>query len=219
MTRIFTSSIGKKLIMSLAGIFLITFLLVHLGINLLVILNDDPMVFNKAAHFMGTNIIIKVFEVVLFGGFLLHIIYALIIQVQNWLARPKRYQKATKTETSAFSRWMIHTAVIILIFLVIHLTDFYFKAKFSHGAVDIVAGVHDLASLIINKFQIPGFVIFYIVSFILLGFHLLHGFQSAFKTLGINNKRYTPFIQVISIIYTVIVVSGFSAIPLLIYFN
>jgi len=219
MSSIFTSSIGKKLLMSLAGLFLITFLLVHLGINLLVILNDDPMVFNRAAHFMGTNKVIRIVEIILFAGFLLHIIYALILQVQNWLARPKRYSKMSRTETSAFSRWMIHTAVIVLTFLVIHLVDFYFKARFGHVEPTSVEGVHDLASLIIEKFQIPFYVIFYIAAFIFLGFHLLHGFQSAFKTLGINNKRYTPIIQVISILYTVFVVGGFTAIPLVIYFQ
>lgn len=221
MSSIFTSSIGKKLLMSLAGIFLLTFLLVHMGLNLLVILNKDPMVFNKAAHFMGTNKLIKIFEVVLFGGILLHIIYALILQLQNWLARPKRYMKASKTETSAFSRWMIHTALIILTFLVIHLIDFYFKAKFGHVEDIVVGGVHyhDLATLVIQKFKIPGFVIFYILTFIFLGFHLIHGFQSAFKTLGINNKKYSPVIQGLGIVYTIIVVGGFTAIPLVIYFQ
>ncbi|MDF1572998.1 MAG: succinate dehydrogenase cytochrome b subunit [Bacteroidales bacterium] len=219
MSSIFTSSIGKKLLMSLAGIFLITFLLVHLGINLLVILNEDPMVFNRAAHFMGTNKVIKIFEIVLFGGFLLHIIYALILQVQNWLARPKRYHKMTRSDTSAFSRWMIHTALIVFAFLAIHLADFYFKAKFGDVGETSEEGVHDLASLIIDKFQMPGFVIFYVASFIFLGFHLIHGFQSAFKTLGLNNKTYTPVIQVLSILYTIIVVGGFTAIPIVIYFQ
>ena len=79
--------------MSLAGIFLITFLLVHLGINLLIVIFDDPMVYNKAAHFMSTNILIKIFEIVLFGGILLHIIYALILQIQNWMARPVRLNR------------------------------------------------------------------------------------------------------------------------------
>lgn len=221
MSSIFTSSIGKKLLMSLAGLFLISFLLVHMGLNLLVILSDDPMVFNKAAHFMGTNKLIKIFEIVLFGGILLHIIYALILQVQNWFARPRRYQKVIKSDTSAFSRWMIHTAIIILTFLVIHLVDFYFKAKFGH-VDDMVAGgvhYHDLYTLVIEKFKIPGFVIFYIASFIFLGFHLIHGFQSAFKTLGINNKKYSPIIQILGILYTIVVVGGFSAIPLVIYFQ
>ena len=205
--------------MSLAGIFLITFLVVHLGINLLVILNDDPMVFNRAAHFMGTNKVIKVFEIVLFAGFLLHIIYALILQIQNWLARPKRYFKPNRSDTSAFSKWMIHTAVIVLTFLVIHIADFYYKAKFGHVGGTMEEGVHDLASLVLDKFKMTGFVIFYIASFLFLGFHLIHGFQSAFKTLGINNKTYTPVIQVLSIMYTIVVVGGFTLIPLVIYFK
>lgn len=170
---------------------------------------------------MATNKLIKVFEVILFAGFLLHIIYALILQVQNWLARPDRYQKTTQSETSAFSRWMIHTAIIILVFLVIHIADFYFKAKFGRAPDILVDGVHyhDLATMVREKFLIPGFVIFYILSFVILGFHLIHGFQSAFKTLGLNNTKYTPVIQVLSIVYTIIVVAGFTAIPLVIYFQ
>jgi succinate dehydrogenase / fumarate reductase cytochrome b subunit len=220
MSSIFTSSIGKKLVMSLAGIFLILFLLVHLTINLLVIIFDDPMVFNKAAHFMSSNILIKIFEIVLFGGILLHVIYALILQVQNWIARPKRYNKANFSNTSFFSKFMIHTAVITLVFLAIHFVDFYFKAKFGHAAEIMVDGVayHDFARELEDKFKMLPFVIFYVAAFIFLGFHLIHGFQSAFKTLGIDNKKYTPAIQVLAIIYSVVVVAGFSLIPLLMYF-
>jgi succinate dehydrogenase / fumarate reductase cytochrome b subunit len=220
MSGIFTSSIGKKLLMSLAGIFLMLFLLVHLGINLLVIIFDDPMVYNKAAHFMSSNILIKIFEIALFGGILLHIIYALILQVQNWIARPQRYSKTNFSNTSFFSKFMIHTALITLTFLVIHMADFYMKAKFGHAAEIDVDGVmyHDFASEIVDKFKMLPFVIFYIAAFIFLGFHLIHGFQSAFKTLGIDNKKYTPFIIALSNIYTVIIVGGFSIIPVLIYF-
>ncbi len=221
MSSIFTSSIGKKFLMSLAGIFLILFLLVHLGLNLLIIFNDDPMVFNRAAHFMASNVLIKVFEVILFGGFLLHIIYALILQTQNWLARPKRYAMNNRSDTSPFSKWMIHTAVIVLTFLVIHLVDFYFKAKFGKAPDVVVDGTHyhDLATLVTTKFKMIGFVIFYLLAFLFLGFHLIHGFQSAFKTLGLNNKTYTPVVNTLSIIYTIIVVGGFSAIPIVIYFQ
>lgn len=221
MSSIFTSSIGKKLLMSLAGIFLVTFLLVHMGINLLVIIFDDPMVYNKAAHFMSSNVLIKIFEIVLFGGILLHIIYALILQIQNWIARPRRYSKANYSNTSFFSKFMIHTAIIILVFLSIHFVDFYFKAKFGHGETILVDGVnyHDFATEIVDKFKMLPFVVFYIAAFIFLGFHLVHGFQSAFKTLGLDHKRYTPVIQVLAIIYAVVVVGGYSIIPLMIYFS
>jgi len=221
MSGIFTSSIGKKLLMSLAGIFLIVFLLVHMGINLLVIIYEDPMVYNKAAHFMTSNILIKIFEIILFGGFLLHIIYALILQLQNWIARPSRYNKANYSNTSFFSKFMIHTAAITLIFLVIHMMDFYIKAKFGHAAEIHVEGVayHDFASEILDKFKMLPFVIFYIAAFIFLGFHLIHGFQSAFKTLGMDNRKYTPVIQVLAIFYCTLVVAGYSIIPVIIYFS
>ena len=221
MATIFTSSIGKKFLMSLAGLFLVTFLLVHLGINLTVVIFDDPMVYNKAAHFMSSNILIKIVEIILFGGLLLHLTYALILQVQNWIARPKRYVKANYSNTSFFSKFMIHTAVIILVFLVIHFVDFYFKAKFGHAEEILVDGqlYHDFASEIEAKFKVLPYVVFYIAAFVFLGFHLTHGFQSAFKTLGLNNRRWTPVIQVVSIIYSVTVVGGFSIIPLLIYFS
>jgi len=220
MSSIFTSSLGKKLLMSLAGIFLLVFLLVHMGINLLIVFFDDPMVYNKAAHFMTSNILIKIFEIVLFGGLLLHVIYALILQIQNWIARPSRYNKANYSNTSFFSKFMIHTALITLVFLVIHFMDFYIKAKFGHAAEVIVDGVayHDFASEVIDKFKVLPFVVFYIAAFVFLGFHLVHGFQSAFKTLGMDHKKYTPAVQFLAIVYSSIIVGGFSFIPVYIYF-
>jgi succinate dehydrogenase / fumarate reductase cytochrome b subunit len=221
MSNIFTSSIGKKFMMALAGIFLIVFLLVHLVINLLVIIFEDPMVYNRAAHFMSSNIVVKIVEIVLFAGILLHVIYALILQTQNWIARPKRYHKANFANTSFFSKFMIHTAVIILVFLVIHFVDFYIKAKFGNAAEVHVDGVayHDFATEIVDKFKVLPFVIFYIAAFVFLGFHLIHGFSSAFKTLGWDNRKYTPAIEFLAIVYTVVVVGGFSIIPVLIYFK
>ena len=222
MGNFFTSSIGKKIMMGIAGLFLAIFLLVHLGINLLLIIFDDPQQFNIAAHFMGTNILIKIFEIVLFGGLLLHIIYGLFVQIQNWIARPKGYKVANYAQTSFFSKFMIHTAVIIGVFLVIHLMDFYFKAKFFGEVGEVMYNgkpYHDLGTLVIEKFKMSGFVIFYIACIIILGFHLLHGFQSAFRTLGLEHKIYTPIIQAIGIIYSMIIVVGFSSIPLVIYFS
>lgn len=221
MSNIFNSSIGKKLMMALAGLFLATFLLVHLGINLTLIIFEDPRIFNIAAHFMASNILIKVFEVVLFGGILLHIMYGLILQVLNWMARPVRYKVNNPAQTSFFSKFMIHTALIILVFLVIHLFDFYFKAKFGHGHVaEITYGdklYDDLGTMVVEKFQILWVNIFYIACFLFLGFHLLHGFASAFQTLGLNHKVYTPVIKSLGYIYTFIVVAGFCVIPLWIY--
>ncbi len=220
MASVFTSSIGKKLLMSLAGFFLVIFLLLHMSINLLLIISDDTMVYNRAAHFMSTNVLIKIFEVVLFGGFFLHIVYALILQVQNWLSRPKAYRRNNHSQESFFSKYMIHTAAIIFIFLIIHMMDFYFKARFGRAPEIAYNGmqIHDFATEVTDKFHILGFVIFYIASFIFLGFHLVHGFHSFFKTIGVGNRKTSGFLEVLAVIYAIIIVGGFSAIPLFIYF-
>lgn len=221
------SSITKKVIMALAGLFLITFLLVHLGINITLLLpasetTQERETFNKAAHFMGTFPLIRVMEVVLFAGFIIHILYGFILQIQNWIARPKRYKIEGWSHTSPFSKFMIHTGIIILIFLVIHLADFYIKAKFLGEVGSVEYGgeeYHDLGLLVIQKFQIPGFVIFYIIAFILLGFHLHHAFQSAFQSLGLNHSKYTPFLKGLSLAISIILPLGFTVIPLVIYFS
>jgi succinate dehydrogenase / fumarate reductase cytochrome b subunit len=221
MSNIFASSIGKKLIMSLAGLFLILFLIVHLSINLSLIFSDSREIFNKAAHFMSSNILVKIFEVILFGGFILHMFYGIFLQLLNWFARGRRYRIENFSQTSFFSKFMIHTAVIIAVFLVLHLMDFYFKAKIFGEVPEVLyngKSYHDMGLLVIEKFKIPGFVIFYLACFIFLAFHLLHGFWSAFQTLGLDHKVYTPVIKGAGILYTFLVIGGFALIPIYIYF-
>lgn len=221
------SSITKKVIMALVGMFLITFLFVHLGINLTLLIpggesTQDREIFNRAAHFMGTFPLVKIFEVVLFGGFLIHIIIGLILQIQNWMARPTRYKIEGWSHTSPFSKFMIHTGILILIFLVIHMMDFYIKAKFLGEVPDAVYNgehFHDLGALVILKFKELGFVIGYIVAFILLAFHLHHAFQSGFQSLGLNHSKYTPFIKGLSTVVSIVLAVGFTIIPLVIFFN
>ncbi len=221
MSNIFISSIGKKLIMSLAGIFLVVFLPVHLGINITLLLFESHKIFNIAAHFMSSNIIIKIFEIILFAGFFFHMLYGLILQIQNWLARPKRYRILNFSETSIFSKFMIHTALIIAIFLVLHLLDFYIKLKFIGNVEEVIYDgkkYHDLGLLVMQRFKIGWVVIVYVLSLLFLGFHLHHGFQSAFQTLGINHKVYTPIIKVTGVVYTIVITFGFISIPVYIYF-
>lgn len=220
MSNIFSSSIGKKLIMSLAGIFLIMFLLVHLGVNLLVF-KESPEAFNKAAHFMGTNPVIKVMEITLFGGFLLHMIYGLIVSLQNWMARPVGYKKTYNSQSSFFSKYMIHTAIVLTIFLVLHLFDFYIKAKFYGDITEVFYDgkpYHDLGALVIARFKIWWVDVVYVIALLGLGFHLHHGFQSAFQTLGLNHPVYTPIIKTIGVAYSILVTIGFISIPVLVFF-
>lgn len=221
-SKTFSTSIGRKLIMSLAGLFLILYLLVHMGINFLVILYDSPRNFNIAAHFMGTNPVIRVFEVVLFLVFILHIVYGLIISYRNKVARPIGYKLKKNSSTEYFSNYMTHTALIILVFLIIHLVDFYVKVKITHEGFGYVnydgVDYKDLGSLVVEKFKMGGYVIFYVTLLLFLGFHLLHGFYSAFQSLGWTHKKYTPFIKGVAVVYTVVVTLGFVAIPLYVYF-
>ena len=217
------ASITKKVIMALVGLFLVMFLLVHLGLNFTVlILEGDREIFNKAAHFMGTNLIVKIVEVGLSGFLIVHIIVGIVLQLQNWGARPKRYKKRATTQLSFFSRYMIHTGALIFIFLIIHFSDFYFKAKFT----DLVPLItydgkeyHDLGLLTLQKFKMGGFVIGYIIAFILLGFHLNHAFQSAFQSMGWNHSRYMPFIKKVGLVISILIPLGFTIIPLVIYFS
>jgi len=212
-----TSSIGKKLIMALAGLFLCVFLVVHLSVNLCLLRNDGGAWFCAAAGFMSTNKVIKVFEFVLFGGLLLHIIYGCILQVQNWMARPSRYAVIHFSQTSFFSKYMIHTGGIIFVFLGIHLLNFYFVKLGLSGAPQGIYSVedkHDFYHMALNLFSNPVYSITYIVFMLFLGFHLHHSFQSAFQTLGLNHKKYTPVIKVLGTIYSIAIAIGFAIIPL-----
>lgn len=211
---IYYSSITKKVIMSLAGLFLLVFLLVHLGINLLLLKNDGGTMFSQAARFMSGNLFIKIFEVVLFGGFIIHIIIGLILQIQNWLARPVRYKKINSSHTSFFSKYMIYTGGIILFFLVIHFMNFYLV---KHGIVQPPADFivkDDFYTMAITLFTNKMYSIFYIIVFVFLGLHLNHAFQSVFQTLGFNHNKYTPSLKILGSIYAFIVSIGFMIIPL-----
>ncbi|MFZ2287499.1 MAG: succinate dehydrogenase cytochrome b subunit [Bacteroidales bacterium] len=211
MNKILFSAVSKKFVMALAGLFLLLFLPVHLGINLM-LLKSDPEPFNKAAHSMATFPLVKVVEIFLILSILVHITYGLWLQIQNWLSRPVRYAVRNKSETSAFSRFMIWTGGAVLVFLVIHFFNFYFiRLGIVNGEPEnFYAVAHQL-------FVIPGYVILYWVCFLLLGFHLYHALQSAFQTLGLANEFWTPVIKAISLIYSIVLPAGFFVIPLVIW--
>jgi succinate dehydrogenase / fumarate reductase, cytochrome b subunit len=204
--------------MGLAGLFLCTFLLVHLSVNLLLLLNDEGSKFIVASEFMSTNIIIKVMEIVLFAGFILHIIYGIIIQIQNWIARPVRYNKVNYSQTSFFSKYMIHTGAIILAFLILHMINFYFVKV---GWANIPAEVkdkHDFYHMAMILFKNPYYSWTYVALILFLGFHLHHSLQSGFQTMGWDHPKYTPVIKAIGLIYSIVITSGFTVIPLYILY-
>ena len=128
------ASVTQKITLAILGAFLMIFLLVHAGINLCLLRADGGEWFRAAAHFMGTNYIVKIFEVILFAVFILHIVLAVVLQIQNWRARPVRYKVSNKSATAPGSKFMIYTGILVAIFLVLHLLNFYFVK------MDIVPG-------------------------------------------------------------------------------
>jgi len=202
--------------MALLGAFLLIFLLIHLSINLCLLRQDDGLWFNAAAHFMGTNYVVKVFEVVLFAGFIFHIILGIILQIRNWISRPVRYQVTNKTTTPFLSKYMIYTGSIVLIFLIIHFMNFYFikLGWVGDNAPRIEDGEPNFYLIAQQLFSVPGYSILYILLFIALGFHLYHAFGSAFQSLGLNFKKYTLVIERAGLIYSIIVPAGFIIITL-----
>jgi succinate dehydrogenase / fumarate reductase cytochrome b subunit len=207
--------------MALAGLFLISFLIVHLGINLLILKNDGRESFNMAAHFMVTNPVIQTMQWVLFGGFILHILLGIVLQLQNWMARPQRYKVEGYSHTSFFSKFMIHTGAVIFAFLIIHLVNFFFRAKFGEMPHIMINGeqYEDMGLLVIEKFRDLPYVLMYVVWLLFLGFHLDHAFHSALQSLGLNHSKYTPVAFGVSRALAILIAGGFILIPVLIFIS
>lgn len=307
-------SITKKLFVALVGGFLLLFLLFHMTANLFILRHDDGTWYSAFCHFMGTNWVVKIFEIVLLGVIALHILLTLWLAFTNRLARPVRYHQASRSKTHPGSKLMIWTGILIFACLIIHFYDFYFvkigvvkgdymvevenlqndevnsilqySAQSGMAPADVVATVENqmamyadqmtpdqqaemkgnldklraavpVAELIAlgqrsddgkwirhldydqrtilkekapdcgvepdfyymtrEKFSHLHIVIGYLVFFVIIFFHLMHAFPSVFQTLGLNNYKYNPIIEVLGKIYTWIIVLGFAAVPILVF--
>lgn len=221
MSNFLNSSIGKKFLMSLTGFFLITFLLVHLLVDSLILFDQSGHLFNQAAHFMGTNPIIKVVEPVLAIGFILHIIYAVILTRQNQRARPIGYKQQKLSGSSSWaSRNMFVLGILVFVFLAIHISNFFWKMKFTgHELLEegAMGNMENAYLLVTTFFQQWYIVILYIIGAIALGFHLTHAFWSAFQTLGLSNSKWRKRLDTIGLIYTLVVAGGFAIIPIWVF--
>lgn len=227
--QFFTSSIGKKYVMGLTGFFLITFLIVHCFINGMIVFSDNGETFNHWASFMGTNWIVRVMEIGLFAGLILHIVQGLVLWAQNRRARPVKYEMNKPNKNSKwYSRSMGLLGTLILMFLIVHLYHFWIPSRF--GAVlgrtqlaETTLGtyngqeVHNLYAEMLVIFSNMWAVVIYVLGMISLAWHLMHGFQSAFQTFGINHKRYTPIIKGVGIIYSIVIPLLFALMPISIY--
>lgn len=221
-TNFLSSSIGQKLIMSLTGLFLIVFLVVHLVGNLQLLIDDGGQQFNLYAKFMTTNPLIKITSYGLYAFILLHAFQGLYIKWRNTQARGEqkyavKITRATSTNATA-AKFMAQLGIIIFVFLIIHMYQFWFKMKV--GMLEMVQyegidyAVNNLYAPVQAAFTSPIFVIFYVVCMGVVGMHLWHGFQSAFQTLGLNHKKYTPIIQFLGKAYSIVIPVGFAIIPI-----
>lgn len=209
----FNSSIGQKLLVGLTGFFLCSFLIVHLSGNLLMFRFDGGETFEAFSEFMSTNPGIRTLEIVLFGGFLLHMLIGIRVWWHNNKARPSRYRANRPSENSTFtSRWMFFNGSIVALFLVIHVYTFFIPTRFGSGPHPA------MFDLIQEAFVNPFYVAFYLVALVVLAFHLRQGFQSAFQTFGIRPGWQRP-IDFAAVIFWLIIPLGFASIPLYFYWH
>lgn len=217
-TKAISSTLGRKFIMAITGLFLIFFLIGHVSGNLLLFRNDGGQAYNLYAEFMTTSPMIQVLRILTALSFIFHIIYSIILTRMNRKARPIDYQVQKPSENSEWSaRNMGILGALVLIFLVVHLRAFLYQMKF--GDIPTVdygefGKVKDLYSVVASTFAIPWYSIFYVIMMVFLGFHLWHGFKSAFQTLGIHHKKYTPAIRKVGYAFAIIVPAVFAMMPL-----
>lgn len=221
MSNFLTSSIGKKIILSLSGLFLIAFLCVHLALNLLLIVDNSGELFNIGAHFMATNPIIKIMEPILAIGFILHIVLASILTLQNRSARPIKYDRRSQAGNCTWSsRNMYILGGLVLIFLCVHLWNFWWKIKFAGDPLLTEISVDGTAmentyALVAGLFKSSViYCLLYILGGIFLGLHLTHGFWSAFQSIGFSNQIWRKRLECLAKIFALIIAAGFSIIPL-----
>jgi len=222
--QLFTSSIGRKFAMALSALFLIIFLLMHFSINFTSIFSKD--LFNELSHFMGTNPIIQfAMQPILIFGVVFHFVMGFILEVKNRSARGVSYAKNNGAANSTWmSRNMILSGIVILVFLGLHFYDFWIpeiNVKYIQGDMSgqLPNGEYRYFEEMVHKFDDPIRVGIYCLGFVLLALHLLHGFQSAFQSVGARHSKYTPAIQKLGKVYALIIPAGFVLIALFHHIN
>lgn len=218
------TSIYRKVIMALSGLFLIIFLLQHFIINSLSVIS--PEAFNEASHFMGTNPIVQFLaQPILIFGVVIHFLMGVGIEMKNRAARPVNYAHNKPGKNSSWmSRNMIISGIVVVLFLGLHFYDFWFpeiKTKFIDGDMSgTMAGVEGYRYFaeLQHKFVSPIRVSIYVLAFVFLALHLQHGFSSSFQTVGFNNK-YTPSIKKFANIYSIAIPLGFILIAIFHFIN
>jgi succinate dehydrogenase / fumarate reductase cytochrome b subunit len=225
-SQFLTSSVGKKLIMSLSGLFLIAFLVVHVGLNACVWAGDNGEMFNKSAHFMGNTVVIRIMEIGLFILFFIHIIQGYVLEAQNRSRRGQGYAVTLGNRGSKwYSRAMGLLGTLLLLFLIMHISHFWIGSRLGGiGNIQPLSEVeyngkmyHNQFAEMVRVFQNPLIVILYVLGCISLAYHLMQGFHSAFRTLGVRNRRYLNMLTNFGIGFSIIVSLTFAMMPISFY--
>jgi len=211
----FASSVGRKFVMALSGLFLISFLVVHASVNALIFYNDQGKTFTIGAHFMATNPIIRTLEIILVLGFIIHIVQGLMLWRKNRKARSVGYVYRNNTPAVKwYSKSMTLLGTLILLFLVIHTQNFWIPNRIHQFQSGEELPLYEM---MIEKFQNPVEVVIYILGCFSLFWHLLHGFKSAFQSLGLNHRKYNSFVVKLSYSFAIILPLTLAMMPVSIY--
>ena len=216
----FLTTLSRKNLMALTGLFLCLFLVVHLFGNLQLLLPVEvaQWQFNFYSKLLSENLFIELISYVLFASILAHILYALLITIKNRRANGRRYGHDRRGISSKwYSRKMGLLGTIILVFLIIHLRDFWYRLKFGHLPLD-KDGQEDLYTLVITVYRSGWYVLIYVLCMVALGYHLLHGFFSAARTLGVYHPRYVNLVRTVGWVFSIGVSAAFAFIPVYIHF-
>ncbi|WP_224996141.1 succinate dehydrogenase cytochrome b subunit [Cesiribacter sp. SM1] len=222
LTQTFSSSIGRKFLTAITGLFLIFFLVGHVTGNLLLFKPDEGRAFNEYTQFMTGNLGIMIVRYLLYAAILAHVIITVLLGIHNRKARPVGYTKQVPSpHVSWSSRNMGILGTLVLVFIVIHMANFWYSLKW--GVVPTVnyaeAGeIKNLYHVVQSSFSELWYTALYVVMMVFLAFHLMHGFQSAFQTLGLRHKKYWPIIRSVGFWFSIIVPFIFALMPLYIYF-
>ncbi len=202
--------------MGFTGLFLISFLIVHAYVNSMIFVGEDA--FNSAADFMGTTIAIRIMEVGLFAGIILHVVQGYLLAQKNMAMRKQQYQVKAGNKTSAwYSRSMGLLGTLILLFLIVHIVHFWVPSRVTHDLAEtqLVNGrtTHNLYQRMVDVFQSPLVVVIYLLGVFSLAWHLIHGFYSAFQTMGLTTHKYKKMIRNVGIAFSIIICLLFAAMP------
>jgi succinate dehydrogenase / fumarate reductase cytochrome b subunit len=213
----FSSSIGKKIVVGATGLFLIVFLVVHCYVNAMIFWPDNGVHFTEAAKFMGGNVAIRIIEVGLFAALIAHAFQGLALSSQNMKRRTQKYAVSAGNKTSKwYSRSMGLLGTLILMFLVLHLADFWAPNRYGQF-MDPNWKDTDLYVKMLARFTQLWVVIVYVAGCISLAWHLMHGFYSSFQTFGLATHKYKKMIKSIGVAFAIIVPLIFAAMPISVY--